>query len=45
MERHGVDEERAFQMLRDHTRKTQSTLVVTAQAIVDGTLRIELVDV
>jgi AmiR/NasT family two-component response regulator len=45
MERHAVDEERAFQMIRDHTRKTQSTLVETAQAIVDGTLRIELLDV
>jgi response regulator NasT len=45
MERHGVDEERAFAMLRDHTRKTKSTLVDTAQAIVDGTLRLELLDV
>jgi response regulator NasT len=45
MERHAVGEERAFQMLRDYTRTTQSTLVDTAQAIVDGTLRIELLDV
>jgi AmiR/NasT family two-component response regulator len=45
MERHAVAEERAFQMLRDYTRTTQSTLVDTAQAIVDGTLRIELLDV
>ena len=45
MERHAVDEERAFQMIRDHTRNNQSTLVETAQAIVDGKLRLELVDV
>jgi AmiR/NasT family two-component response regulator len=45
MERHGLDEERAFQMIRDYTRSTQSTLVDTAQAIVDGTLRPELLDV
>ena len=38
MERHAVDEERAFQMIRDHARSTQSTLVETAQSIVDGTL-------
>jgi AmiR/NasT family two-component response regulator len=44
MERHAVDEERAFQMIRDHTRKSKSTLVNTAQGIVDGTLRLELVD-
>jgi AmiR/NasT family two-component response regulator len=42
MERHGIDEEQAFQMLRDHTRSTKSTLVDTAQSIVDGTLRPEL---
>jgi AmiR/NasT family two-component response regulator len=45
MERHGVDEERAFQMIREHTRSSQSTLVDTAQAIVAGTLRPELLDV
>jgi AmiR/NasT family two-component response regulator len=45
MERHAIDEERAFQMIRDYTRNTQSTLVETAQAIVDGTLRPELLDV
>jgi AmiR/NasT family two-component response regulator len=44
MERHGVDEERAFQMLRANTRQSKSTLVDTAQAIVDGTLRPELMD-
>jgi hypothetical protein len=37
MERHAVDEERAFQMLRDQARRTQSLLVVTAQSILDGT--------
>jgi hypothetical protein len=31
-------------MIRDHTRKSKSTLVNTAQGIVDGTLRLELVD-
>jgi response regulator NasT len=45
MERHGIDEERAFQMIREHTRSSDSALVDTAQAIVDGTLRLELVDV
>jgi AmiR/NasT family two-component response regulator len=38
MERHTVDEERAFQMLREHARSSQSKLVDTAQSIVDGTL-------
>jgi AmiR/NasT family two-component response regulator len=42
MERHSVDEERAFQMIREHARKTKGTLVDTAQSIVDGTLRPEL---
>jgi AmiR/NasT family two-component response regulator len=44
MERHAIDEERAFQMIRDYTRNTKSTLVETAQAIVEGTLRPELQD-
>ena len=39
MERYTVDEERAFQMLRDEARRTQSVLVDTAQAIIDGTLQ------
>ena len=39
MERHGIDEERAFQMLRDNARRTQSVLVDTAQSIIDGTLQ------
>jgi response regulator NasT len=38
MERHGIDEERAFQMLREHARRTQTRLVDTAQSIVDGHL-------
>ena len=38
MERHAVDEERAFVMLRDHARRTQNKLVDTAQSIVDGYL-------
>jgi AmiR/NasT family two-component response regulator len=38
MERHAVDEEHAFQMLREHARGTQSKIVDTAQSIVDGTL-------
>jgi AmiR/NasT family two-component response regulator len=38
MERHGIDEERAFQMLREHARRTQTKLIDTAQAILDGHL-------
>lgn len=38
MERHTVDEEQAFEMLRDHSRRTQNKLVDTAQLIVDGHL-------
>jgi AmiR/NasT family two-component response regulator len=38
MERHAIDEERAFQLIREHARDTQTTLVDTAQAIVDGSL-------
>ena len=38
MERHSIDEENAFQMLREHARGSKSKLVDTAQAIVDGTL-------
>ena len=36
MERHTVDDEQAFQMLRDHARSTQTKLVDTAQSIIDG---------
>jgi len=39
MERNGVDEEGAFQLLRDHARSTQSTLVDAAQSVADGTLK------
>lgn len=35
-ERHLVDEERAFQMLRDHSRKNNLKLVDVAAAVVDG---------
>jgi response regulator NasT len=38
MERHSVDEERAFQMLRNHARHTGAVMVDTAQSIIDGTL-------
>jgi AmiR/NasT family two-component response regulator len=38
MERHTIDEEHAFQMLREHARGSESKLVDTAQSIVDGTL-------
>jgi response regulator NasT len=37
MERHAVDEERAFQILRDHARGAESVLVEAAQSIIDGT--------
>jgi AmiR/NasT family two-component response regulator len=40
MERHTVDEERAFEMLRDHARGTKTMLVEAAQATIDGTLRL-----
>jgi AmiR/NasT family two-component response regulator len=38
MERHGIDEEQAFEMLRDHARRTQHKLVDTAQSVVEGYL-------
>jgi response regulator NasT len=38
MERHTVDEDRAFEMLRNHARRTQTRLVDTAQSIIDGYL-------
>jgi AmiR/NasT family two-component response regulator len=38
MERHGINEERAFQMIREHSRETKTKLVDTAQSIVDGSL-------
>jgi response regulator NasT len=36
MERHAVDAERAFDMLREHARGTKTALVETAQGVVDG---------
>lgn len=36
MERHSVDEERAFQMLRDHSRKGNRKLIEVAQAVLDA---------
>jgi AmiR/NasT family two-component response regulator len=38
MERHGVDDERAFQMLRDQARSTHASLVDTAQGVIGGRL-------
>lgn len=36
MERYAVDQERAFQMLRDQARRTRTMLVDTAESIIDG---------
>lgn len=36
MERHGVDEEEAFNLLRDHARRKQAKLVDIAEAVVAG---------
>jgi AmiR/NasT family two-component response regulator len=36
MERHSVDEADAFEMLRDHSRRTNSKLADVAGAVVDG---------
>ncbi len=41
MERHKLDEEKAFKMLREYARGNGSLLVDTAQAIIDGTLATE----
>jgi response regulator NasT len=38
MERHAVGEEQAFEMLRNHARRSRTRLVDTAQSIVDGHL-------
>lgn len=37
MERHSVDEEGAFQMIREHAHDTKTVLVDTAQSVIDGT--------
>jgi hypothetical protein len=34
MERHGLDEQQAFQMLRDHARRTNRKIVDIAESIV-----------
>jgi response regulator NasT len=36
MERHMIDDERAFEMLRTHSRTTQRKLIVVATAVVDS---------
>lgn len=36
MERHGIDEQAAFGMLREHARRTQRKLVDVAEAVVSG---------
>jgi AmiR/NasT family two-component response regulator len=36
MERHSVDEPRAFEMLREHARSTNRKLIDVASAVVDG---------
>jgi AmiR/NasT family two-component response regulator len=36
MERHGIDEEEAFKMLREHARRTRRKVQDLAQAVVDG---------
>lgn len=36
MERHSLDERQAFELLRDHARRTNRKLIDLAQAIVDG---------
>ena len=36
MERHAIDEERAFEMLRTHARSTNRKLTAIADAVVDG---------
>jgi AmiR/NasT family two-component response regulator len=36
MERHSIDEEQAFNMLRDHARRTQRKLVDVAESVVSG---------
>lgn len=41
MERYSVDDEHAFQMLRDHARRTRTLLLDSAQSIVDGKALLE----
>jgi response regulator NasT len=41
MERFGIDDERAFQLLRDDARRSHNGLLDTAQSVIDGTLLTE----
>jgi response regulator NasT len=36
MERHGVGDRQAFEMMRDHSRATNRRVVEVAQAVLDG---------
>jgi response regulator NasT len=36
MERHGIDDRKAFEMLREHARSGRRTVVGVAQAVLDG---------
>jgi AmiR/NasT family two-component response regulator len=36
MERHGVDEQRAFELLREHARSSSRRVLQVAQAVLDG---------
>jgi response regulator NasT len=36
MERHGIDDRKAFEMLREHARAARRTVVGVAQAVLDG---------
>ena len=36
MERHGVDEQRAFQMLREHARRTNRKMIDVAASLLEG---------
>ena len=36
MERHGIDERAAFELLREHARSHSRTVVAVAQSVADG---------
>jgi AmiR/NasT family two-component response regulator len=38
MERHGIDEEAAFEALRSHARRNNQKIVEVADAVIDGHL-------
>jgi response regulator NasT len=40
MERHGLDEEQAFELLRGHARRNNKKMVDVAEAIIDGALQL-----